>query len=299
MAQVQLHPAETNEMWQDNPTGLTYDVDTVHVGVQPTIGLLRGLWRFDLSSLPDDYTLIGAKLEINQVQGAGSATRVQLNLTTKPWVGNGNGASWNNYDVGLAWDTPGGDFAESPYVVANVYGPGATIPQVLEIDVTPLVAASTDELAFVMRVTNEASDYCGFTHENDLDFPATLTIDYVVLETGDSTIPMVADVDAMLTRDHFGEQIVYVPAGDSENLRTIDAIIDRDAVETIEGLEPIRTPQLVVTVANDATTGISSSEIDTGTDRVVLPVRFREDPKNLGIARVITHDQGVVVFEVA
>lgn len=106
------------------------------------------------------------------------------------------------------------------------------------------------------------------------------------------------DVLAMLNTDEFGEQITYWPSGESGDARTIDAIIDRDQVETITGLEPLRSPLVTVTVANDAASGISSAEIDTGTDRVLVPIRYGETATNKGIARIVQHDQGVLVFEV-
>jgi hypothetical protein len=52
-----------------------------------------------------------------------------------------------------------------------------------------------------------------------------------------------------------------------------------------------------VRVANQATTGISSSEIDLGGDELAIPIRVGESPERRSILRILEHDEGMMLLE--
>ncbi len=95
---------------------------------------------------------------------------------------------------------------------------------------------------------------------------------------------------------NFSESITYVPASGDE--RTIDALIDRrippQPVPPGRGVRSF----LLVSVANNSTTGISSAEIDTGGDTLRLAKRLGETATTVGIAKIVSHDNGMMTLEV-
>lgn len=114
-------------------------------------------------------------------------------------------------------------------------------------------------------------------------------------------LDLAADVLAMLRTDEFAESIVYLKRGGEDveggSDRTINAIIDRGDVQTIEGLG-VPSPVTTVIVANHATSGILASEIDIALDKIQLPMRHGAPASVVGIARINTHDAGALTFEV-
>ena len=91
----------------------------------------------------------------------------------------------------------------------------------------------------------------------------------------------------------FGESIVYRKQNGTE--RTITAIVDRDppAIFNPAG-EVALTPSVVIRVHNDATYGISNTELETGGDKVTLAVRTSETASQRTIAKLLESDGGVV-----
>ena len=115
-------------------------------------------------------------------------------------------------------------------------------------------------------------------------------------------IDLAADAAAIIGQD-FGETVVYHKRGGAGSGqsgaedRTIKAIVDREAVETFAGMERSRAYSVTVEVANHATLGILSSEIDTGSDQIAVARRYGETPVKLGIKPIVTHDAGAVRLE--
>lgn len=79
-----------------------------------------------------------------------------------------------------------------------------------------------------------------------------------------------------------GEDVVYVPHGGTE--RPIKAIVNRDppARMTVDG--KMVTPRMTVEVQNDATTGISSAELNGyGNDKIRIAYRPGGTAEDFGV----------------
>jgi hypothetical protein len=104
-----------------------------------------------------------------------------------------------------------------------------------------------------------------------------------------------ADVVSIMLTDEFAEQIVYNFA--AGGTRTINAIIDRNPPQIIEDMEPTRSEVIQIVVANDATSGVTSAEVNTGGDYVSLAPRFGGTASNRRVARIVEHDEGAMILE--
>lgn len=93
----------------------------------------------------------------------------------------------------------------------------------------------------------------------------------------------------------FGETIFYYSGG-TGSPREIMGIVERDVqVITDESIPALAT---FITVKNDATLGITSTEIDTGRDKVSIPLRVGEAAQVRQVTRVDSTENGLVRFEV-
>jgi len=93
----------------------------------------------------------------------------------------------------------------------------------------------------------------------------------------------------------FGESVTYYPrAGGS---RSITAIVNRERPETVDGAPHGSAPLLIIEVANDSTTGISSDEIDLGGDKVKLAVRIGKTTQQRVIRKILSQDEGMMKLE--
>jgi hypothetical protein len=101
--------------------------------------------------------------------------------------------------------------------------------------------------------------------------------------------------DALRMLADFGETVVYVPREGEE--RTIQAIVERGDAAPVPGAADGLSPQVRLTVANDATEGIASSELDTGGDRVRAAPRVGGEARTMEITRILYHDSGALVLE--
>jgi hypothetical protein len=82
--------------------------------------------------------------------------------------------------------------------------------------------------------------------------------------------------------DGFGEPITYTPKGGAA--RSINAIVDRNPPERINVRGDIVTPKMTIMVANDATAGISSAELDAyGNDKVTVALRIGGVAQEFGV----------------
>ena len=94
----------------------------------------------------------------------------------------------------------------------------------------------------------------------------------------------------------FGEDVKYLPRGGGE--REITAVVDREAVAEFAGSGQGQSLIIVVIVANSATTGIATSEVDTGGDKIELAMRLGETVKQRRITKIIGQDAGMLTLEV-
>ena len=106
---------------------------------------------------------------------------------------------------------------------------------------------------------------------------------------------LAADADWFLT--YFGEPVTYHPKGGGT--RDIIAVVDRNPVASITGLPHGNTPRMLVVVKNDSDDGISSSEVNTGGDKVNLSVRIGDTAQQRRINSIVWNDIGMMHLEVA
>lgn len=93
----------------------------------------------------------------------------------------------------------------------------------------------------------------------------------------------------------FGEEIEYYNlAGDPA--RTITAMIQRDGAELLTETGDVSAEMFIVRVANNETTGISTSEIDTGGDEVMIAPRVGEAPRRMSIVKLMQGSQALTRF---
>lgn len=92
----------------------------------------------------------------------------------------------------------------------------------------------------------------------------------------------------------FGDSVTYY-ANNAGAGREIQAMVERD-VQVIENDVP--TLATVIRVRDDATYGISSTEIDTGVDTIAVSLRVGETAQRRQIVRVMSTENGLVRFMV-
>lgn len=109
-----------------------------------------------------------------------------------------------------------------------------------------------------------------------------------------------ADAIAMTSADDFGEACVYHKRGGEAaggEDRDFNAIVDRESVSTVEGMEMTHMPQLFIECPNSETDGISSDELDTILDYVAVAVKYGDEPSIRQIKALVYHDQGIIRLE--
>lgn len=100
-----------------------------------------------------------------------------------------------------------------------------------------------------------------------------------------------------------GRPSALAPAGVLERRkrfaeRQISALVNRRGIAELGDMPHGHGPQLTVKVANDQTSGISSSEIDLGRDKIELGVMIGENPQELRITRILNQDEGMMTLEI-
>jgi hypothetical protein len=94
----------------------------------------------------------------------------------------------------------------------------------------------------------------------------------------------------------FAETVTYYPRGGGS--RSINAVVSREQIATFgpDGGQ-INLPSFQVHVANSATTGISSSELNMGGDEIELPPRDGKTAVRKQIMQLLIQDHGMLVLE--
>jgi len=112
-------------------------------------------------------------------------------------------------------------------------------------------------------------------------------------EVSDIDVSMLDDADIFL--DAFGEPGTYMPRGGGE--RAITIIVDREGVVGLGAAPSGQSGSWVVSVKNSSAEGISTSEIDTGGDKIKFANRLGETPIARRIIRLISQDTGMMQLE--
>ena len=95
----------------------------------------------------------------------------------------------------------------------------------------------------------------------------------------------------------FGETGTYYPFGG--DAREITVIVTRKPPAELDGAPHGCGPAIEIAVANDATTGISSSEVNTMKDEYKLPVRIGETAQKRLIIEILSQDAGRMKLELS
>jgi hypothetical protein len=93
-----------------------------------------------------------------------------------------------------------------------------------------------------------------------------------------------------------GEAASYLRPGSDP--RTILVVADREPADSLTIGDGVPTPRLRIHVRNHPTAGITPAELDRGRDRIRLPLRIGEAPRDLQVAAILHQDDGVLVLEV-
>jgi len=94
------------------------------------------------------------------------------------------------------------------------------------------------------------------------------------------------------------ETVTYRPGGLAASDREISAVVDRNPAAPVPDTPGHVRPSLVVYVLNDSTDGISASELDCGSDVVLLARRPGGAEEAMHIARASEQDTGMLALEV-
>ena len=120
------------------------------------------------------------------------------------------------------------------------------------------------------------------------------TVSFSSTAEGDFESDLADNADEYLTA--FGEIVYYLPNGGGS--REILGIIDYEGVSALGGAPFGTGPTINVTVKNDDTDGISTSEIDVGKDLITISTRIGKATENRRLVSIISEDAGMVTLEV-
>lgn len=84
----------------------------------------------------------------------------------------------------------------------------------------------------------------------------------------------------------FGESALYTPSGGVG--RSITVMVERREPQIIAEVGDVPSQSMIVRALNNPSTGISSEEIDTGGDKIAVPLRIGEAFKTLSIVTVLS-----------
>lgn len=99
-----------------------------------------------------------------------------------------------------------------------------------------------------------------------------------------------------LNTDEFAETVAYGAVG-AISRRSIKAVVFREAIAGTEESGGVVTPVFEVHVANNSTTGISSTEINLGGDVIDFPVRDGLASSTRRIVAITTQDEAMLVLQ--
>ncbi len=92
--------------------------------------------------------------------------------------------------------------------------------------------------------------------------------------------------------DQFGESITYWPFGGGS--RSVNAIIERNPPAIFNASGDAVMPTATLRVFNSATTGIASSEVDTGKDEIEMLLNVGDSlTRRFSLMTLLAQDSGV------
>ena len=92
------------------------------------------------------------------------------------------------------------------------------------------------------------------------------------------------------------EKVTYYPYGGDP--REITAVVTRKPPAELDGAPHGCGPAIEIAVANDAATGISSSEVNKMKDQVKVAVRIGQTVENRLVTEIISQDAGMMRLEI-
>jgi len=99
------------------------------------------------------------------------------------------------------------------------------------------------------------------------------------------------------TMDGLGAStITYRPRGGGS--RSIEAIVEYPGPAAIGDLSGGGRPVMDIYVKNDSTAGISSAEVDTGGDKLDVPLRFGLTAARVRVTRIVAQDKAILHIQV-
>ena len=112
---------------------------------------------------------------------------------------------------------------------------------------------------------------------------------------------IIADAaDVFLKDSEFAESVTYYPVRFATDPlrqpRAIVANVVRNQISAADQDVESVLPEFEVHVANDATLGISSTEIDTGGDMIEIATRPGKTPQKRSIQFITDQDEGMMVL---
>lgn len=100
-----------------------------------------------------------------------------------------------------------------------------------------------------------------------------------------------SDAALFVATSDFGETVTY--RNKAGATRSISANVYRQPPNRPDQAVSA-TNDFTIEVINSATTGISSSEIDLGADKILLSVRIGETARYMSIAQIVSQDTGIM-----
>jgi len=121
--------------------------------------------------------------------------------------------------------------------------------------------------------------FCGYSDINDFISTPTQAIEVLMVEDTDNVIDSLqTGASAPAAMEAFGVPATYKPLGG--------------------GSRSIKARMMRIIVLNDTVTGISSSELDTGGDKITMPIRRGKVAMDRKIKKILNQDAGSMMLEV-
>jgi hypothetical protein len=114
--------------------------------------------------------------------------------------------------------------------------------------------------------------------------------------TPDPTDALAVDAASFLA--DFGETVIYRPAAVGAATRTIVAVVNRPEPQPSGPVNAWEGMAITITVANNATTGISAAELDSGRDKIDVALRVGGTVAARPIVGIVSQDSGMLTLEV-
>jgi hypothetical protein len=97
--------------------------------------------------------------------------------------------------------------------------------------------------------------------------------------------------------EQFGEPIVYLPSGGGR--RSITAIVERNPPSVFDASGNAVLPTATIRIYNSCRSGISSKEVNTGTDEIEMVLKVGDTiPKRFSLMTLLAQDSGVTYLAV-